>query len=265
MKKLFTISLICAIGHISFAQDTGGDEPTSTYDENISFYKTVPIRDLLGSMDELEDNGPQDFEFNPHEREAGCGVADLPFTVDPNLQSEMGKKDGSGWIKANWSGLSSSGYPPDPTGAAGQEHFIQAVNSKWRVYNKNGTSASGVFGLSSLWAGSSNDGDPIVMYDRFADRWFISQFQTSPPYKILIAVSETADALGAYYAYEFSFSSFPDYPKFSVWSNAYYMSLNTSGPDCIAFEREKMLLGDPTAGKINMSFPKVSTKGIFHG
>ncbi len=240
-----------------FAQETGNSPAESTYDENTGFYKLPPLRELFETMTPIDENQYEEIEYNPHQREAGCVVANLPFTVDPNLQSTMGKRDGSGWEKANWSALTGSGYPPDPTGAAGQDHYVQAVNSKYRVYNKDGTGASGVFGLSSLWPGSGSDGDPIVMYDRFADRWFISQFQTDGSNQILIAVSETSDPLGGYYAYSFSFSSFPDYPKFSVWSNAYYMTANTGGPDCIAFEREKMLLGDPTAGKINMSFPYV--------
>lgn len=257
MRKIFTISAAVAlVSGISFAQQQEDNiQMESTFEYNTGFFKTPPLRDLFKTLTPVDENAPIEKELNHHERNTTLDIDYNDHTEDPNVQTTMGTRDGSNWTKANWAALTGSGYPPDPTGAAGQDYYVQAVNSKYRVYNKDGSGASGVFNLSSLYPmTSSNDGDPIVMYDRFADRWFISQFGLSGN-KIFIAVSETADPLGAYYAYEFSFSSFPDYPKYSVWSNAYFMTANTSGPDCVAFEREKMLLGDPTAGKINMYFP----------
>jgi len=39
-------------------------------------------------------------------------------------------------------------------------------------------------------------------------------------------VSTTADATGTYNRYSFQFSNFPDYPKLSVWPDAYYTTYN---------------------------------------
>lgn len=158
--------------------------------------------------------------------------------------------------------------PPDTVGDVGPNHYVQAVNSTWRVYNKNGTPASPVLSLGDLWAtipgpcANSEDGDPIVLYDSYADRWLISQFCTvaNPNNHQLIAISQTSDPTGAYYMYDFMMpnNKFNDYPKFGVWPNGYYMTDNQFnqagtaflGAGAFAFDREKMLAGDPTASFI---------------
>lgn len=160
----------------------------------------------------------------------------------------------------NFAGQNGNSFPPDPTGAAGLDDFVQAVNTSFKVYSKTGLSLSGSMSLSNLWSGSSNEGDPIVLYDRHADRWFISQFQSGPD-RILIAISQTGDPTGSYYAYAFNFSQFPDYPKFSVWWDGYYMTSN-SNKTAIVFEREKMLAGDPTAQMVALSAPSASNAGF---
>lgn len=161
----------------------------------------------------------------------------------------------------NVNGQSGSGLPPDPTGAAGTDRYLQAVNTSFRAFLKtNGQGSGAAHNLSYLWAGSSDMGDPIVLYDRHADRWFISQFDT-PPNKVLIAVSETNNPSGAYYAYEFTLSQFPDYPKYSVWWDGYYMTSN-SNKTAVVFEREQMLAGNPDARMIALSAPNVINSGF---
>ena len=75
---------------------------------------------------------------------------------------------------------------------------------------------------------TTNDGDPVVLYDQFADRWLISQFTASSPYNECIAISKTADPTGAYnlYAFQLSTTDFPDYPHFGIAPDGYYMSVN---------------------------------------
>ncbi len=151
-------------------------------------------------------------------------------------------------------------FLPDPTGAAGPDRYVQAVNTAFRVYQKTGTPDGISSSLSSLWSGSDNLGDPIVMYDRHADRWFISQFNSGPN-RMLLAVSETPDPRGAYFTYEYTFSQFPDYPKFSIWWDGYYMTSN-SNKTAVVFERSRMLTGDPTARMIALSAPSVINSGF---
>lgn len=158
-------------------------------------------------------------------------------------------------------GQNGSGVPPDPTGAVGTDRYVQAVNTAYRVYLKsNGQGSGPAHNLSYLWPGSQDLGDPIVLYDRHADRWFISQFNYAPN-KILIAISETGDPAGSYYAYEFTLSQFPDYPKYSVWWDGYYMTSN-SNKTAVVFERDQMLIGNPDARMVALSAPGVINSGF---
>ena len=170
-----------------------------------------------------------------------------------------------------WAGMSkpcvgcSVGNPPDTNGAVGKAQYVEMVNVGLQVFDKlTGTSLLGPMPISSVWSGfggtceTANNGDPIVVYDRLADRWLISQFAsaspTAYPQDECIAISQTGDATGAWYRYHFHLTdkSIQDYPKFGVWPDGYYMSANVPvdirlGPQPFVFDRAKMLVGDPTA------------------
>jgi hypothetical protein len=150
--------------------------------------------------------------------------------------------------------------PPDPNGAAGLSQYVQIVNAAFAVYDKwTGDILAGPTYIKALWSGQNNncsisdDGDPIVLYDRLANRWVLSQFYTSSkPFLECIAVSQTSDATGAYYVYGFEYSGgfdsnddYPDYPKMSVWPDAYYATFVLyEGATACAYDRSKMLIGE---------------------
>lgn len=182
----------------------------------------------------------------------------LPDGVDPVLQTEPPTRAAAQTL-VNILGVTGNGLPPDPSGAAGPNHYVQAVNTSIRIYDKTGSALSGS-SLAALWPGSSNEGDPIVMYDRHADRWFMSQFQFSPN-EILIAISQTPDPTGSWHTYSFPMQQFPDYPKYSIWWDGYYMTSNSTHT-AVAFERDKMLVGDPNAGMVRLSAPSVFSNGF---
>jgi subtilisin-like proprotein convertase family protein len=158
--------------------------------------------------------------------------------------------------------------PPDTNGDVGPAHYVQTVNSSFRVWDKAGnpltplTTFPTLFGPLGAPCGSSDDGDPIVLYDQLADRWLISEFCTvaNPNNHQLIAISKTGDPTGAYYLYDFMMpnNKFNDYPHFGMWPDAYYMTdnqFNQAGTAFLqggvfAFDRTKMLIGDPAAGYI---------------
>ncbi|HEX8078419.1 MAG TPA: carboxypeptidase-like regulatory domain-containing protein, partial [Chthoniobacterales bacterium] len=158
--------------------------------------------------------------------------------------------------------------PPDTNGAVGPTQYVQMVNSVFSVYDKGGTRLSGPTNINELFAAlpadsrcrATNDGDPVVVYDQLADRWLLSQFAvrdddggTNGPYSECVAISQTSDATGAYYVYDFKLSTtvFQDYPHFGLWPDAYYMAthqFNQAGTEYLgqaawAFERDKMLNG----------------------
>ncbi|MBK7932933.1 MAG: carboxypeptidase regulatory-like domain-containing protein [Acidobacteria bacterium] len=164
--------------------------------------------------------------------------------------------------------------PPDMTGDVGPDHYVQVVNTLFRAYDKNGGALMPPTPLSSLFAplntvcSTRNDGLPVVLYDPMADRWLISQYcQAFPPFRQMIAVSKTGDPTGAYYVYEFAMPNIRinDFAKFGVWPDGYYMSTEEfigsdyAGTGMFAFDRSKMLAGDPTAGYVYFSRPSFST------
>ncbi len=256
------------------------------------FYVTPPVRDLPPDQTE-KDTG-----------QISAGGTERPIRVIPNQQmsrpiADGGEKDGAliepeATLRAmtieaptptgvNFEGLSSDdnnavfGFrvlPPDTIGDVGPTQYVQAVNLVWRVFDKSGTPLTPPRKLSSLFrpgsvCGSTDSGDPTVNYDALADRWVITQFAlpngTSGPFYQCIAVSQTGDATGAYYAYQFLVSQnvLNDYPKFGVWPDAYYMTTNEFrtnpppttfvGAGFYAFDRRKMLAGDPTASYVYFS------------
>lgn len=257
MKKLIITTLLFS-SYFGFSQDSTVGEGYQSVATNSEYFKTPPLRSLLGSNMGLANDIFQEYKVKDGKKTNSVGLEDLGIPennhIDPALQTEGPMYKASTSLIQSFNGLSGGG-PPDPSGAAGKNHYIQGKNTGYKVFNKDGSSAGFSNQLSSLWPGSTDDGDPIIMYDRYADRWFISQFQTATD-KILIAISETSDALGSYHAYTFDVptSGFPDYPKFGVWSNGYYMSANCSSNNCVVFEREKMLLGQ-SAQMVRMNFP----------
>ncbi|HST06502.1 MAG TPA: S-layer homology domain-containing protein [Chloroflexia bacterium] len=151
--------------------------------------------------------------------------------------------------------------PPDTNGDVGRDQYVQIVNSGFQVWSKTGTSLYGPANNNTLFTGfggpceARNDGDPIALYDAIADRWVLTWFTSSAPYMECIAVSASGDATLSWYRYAFldhnSGTTLGDYPKMGVWPDAYYMSTNefggSSGDGNYAYNRIKMLSGDPTA------------------
>jgi hypothetical protein len=156
--------------------------------------------------------------------------------------------------------------PPDPIGDVGPHHYVEMVNVTWAVYDKAGTMLLGPLRLGTLWHDfavhdcKSTSGDPVVLHDQLADRWILTQFTTAGPnYYNCVAVSATSDPTGEYYRYAFSTGpNFPDYPKYGVWPDAYFLSTREFAPDdsfagvgAYALERAAMIAGDPAARMVS--------------
>ena len=183
-----------------------------------------------------------------------------PDLADPVLQTSGGPNV-SATVTQNFDGIPSDGFaPPDTNGAAGLTQYVQMVNVDFAVYSKTGMLLLGPAPIHTLWAGfggpcTTNDGgDPIVNYDRIADRWVISQLEYSfpfGPFSTCVAVSTTSDATGTYNRYQFTYTNFNDYPKIGVWPDAYYASYNMFngvtgaflGSQACALDRSMMLVG----------------------
>ncbi len=154
-------------------------------------------------------------------------------------------------------GFTVNSAPPDTNGTVGATQYVQWVNSSFAIFNKSsGALIAGPTAGNTLWSGfgggcqTNNDGDPVVLYDKAAQRWVFSQFSVSTtPYLQCIAVSTTSDATGTYNRYSFQYGNFDDYPKMGVWSDGYYETFNMFngntfvGADACAYNRTAMLAG----------------------
>lgn len=156
----------------------------------------------------------------------------------------------------NFDGQGADGVaPPDTEGAVGATQYVQWVNTEYNVYNKTtGAKVLGPVSGNAFWSGfggscqTSNSGDIIVQYDKTAQRWFFSQpVFTGAPYMICVAVSTSSDATGTYHRYAFTVNpstDFPDYPKWGIWPDGYYLSFNgTSATQACSADRTAMLAG----------------------
>jgi hypothetical protein len=152
--------------------------------------------------------------------------------------------------------------PPDTNGAPGADQYVQIVNVTIAVYDKStGVPVMAPAAIHTLWTGfggpcefeTPDGGDPVVLYDHLAGRWLVSQLQYNSTFtqnEECVAVSTSSDATGTYNRYEFDFgANFPDYPKYGIWPDAYYNTINVfgrhsfAGAEACAFDRSAMLAG----------------------
>lgn len=231
------------------------------------FDKTPPLRDMkIVAVGERDRSWKDKVIGNEHRDESHLYSNKEAVPVDHVQQHEKGTRPTEGPIY-NFSGTPRiGGYtPPDPHGDVGPNHYFQMVNVSFSIYDKQGNLLYGPVDNSTLWNGfigpwtGTNDGDPIVVYDDFADRWIATQFAVNTSnnsYWQLVAVSETSDPLGAYYRYAYEFTPlFNDYPKFSVWPDGYYSTYNMfqggyAGNVSAVMDRDEMLVGNPDAQMI---------------
>src|SRR6266566_5180489 len=220
----------------------------------------------LTAMADLDDKDKKDKKVKPH-REIPGHAHGGPSATQPTSAAVVAAAPallnsfagvGNGFSGPNGT-FAVNSAPPDTNGAVGPNHYVETVNTSFAIFNKSGTPVYGPVPINQVWSGfgggcqANNDGDPTVVYDGIADRWVISQFSvTTTPYLMCVAVSTTGDPTGSYYRYSFSYGSvnFPDYPKLSVWPDAYYLTVNFfangttfAGAGVAALDRSKMLAG----------------------
>jgi hypothetical protein len=186
---------------------------------------------------------------------------------DPAVQASTGLQIGTtNGVNVPGVGQGDHGFsvqwaPPDTTGAVGDTQYVQWVNDQFAVFAKSTGAIVPGFPKpgNTIWKDfgggceTNNDGDPIVQYDKAANRWVLTQFSVSTlPYMQCVAISQTSDATGSYYRYAFSYGNtqFNDYPKLGVWPDGYYVSYNIfnngqffAGSKVCALDRARMLNG----------------------
>lgn len=210
--------------------------------------------------------------INPRSSKDGESLEIVPHRVEPSLdpllerQERAPREDVTRSISppdVNVEGISFTGaFPPDMVGDVGPNHYIQMVNdssggSVFAIYDKTGHLLAGPTSLQTLDTNPPQDqcasgrGDPIVLYDPLADRWLMSEFSVLSNV-LCVYISQTADPMsGGWFLYEFPTPSVPDYPKYAVWPDAYYVSSNEANQDAeptpaaYALDRNQMIQGLP--------------------
>ncbi|MEM6638558.1 MAG: dockerin type I domain-containing protein [Pseudomonadota bacterium] len=186
-----------------------------------------------------------------------------PHKIDPLLdvqrqQTLLGPQRMFTTPTLTFQGQTTGTSPPDTNGDVGKTYFAQTVNgpggTTLSFFRKtDGNQVVGPISMSSLAAAGSRcattaAGDAIAKYDAQADRWLLTEFtgsQSGPPHILCMYVARTDNPVtGGWFQYEFGYNSFPDYPKYGVWPNAYVATANRGGgPAIFAFERQRMLAG----------------------
>jgi hypothetical protein len=264
MKKISFLLFLCFTGFLTLAQQFQISRPSVK--RPVYFDVSPPLRDMAFLNKVKPDISWKDgvVRNNFNSRRIDSQIPAAGFR-DVSVQSQFGPLQTDTTIE-NFEGVGGGSYiPPDTYGDVGPNHYFQVVNCSYAVYNKSGTILLGPIGSGSVWNGmpnNTNSGDAVVVYDENADRWLFTQFSLpnfpAGPFYQMIAVSQTPDPTGSWYRYQYLFSDMPDYPKFGVWTDGYYMSCNRFsagntyyvGTGAAAFDRTRMLAGDPNAQMI---------------
>ena len=269
---LLCISLLCATLFLSaglaFSPQSSvaasNDQATLEVSPAVQHDVSPPLRGMSS-----QSQGAQSHREKPLKTIPGSTSNNLQ--PDPALQSSVNGSSIATTNGLNFAGVGAGDYgftpnaaPPDTNGAVGATQYVQWVNESFAVFNKSTGAIVAGFPKAgnTLWSGFgggcevNNDGDPIAQYDKAAGRWVLTQFSVTNPatygYLQCVAVSTTSDATGTYNRYAFSYgaSQFNDYPKLSVWPDAYYITYNIfnngstfGGAKACAFDRAKMTAG----------------------
>ncbi len=156
----------------------------------------------------------------------------------------------------------------DPTGAIGPNHYVYAFNTGFGILSRTGAVLLPEASLGTLFPGETL-GDPVVVYDKFADRFIIMEFSDSPN-GFLIAICQGPDPVNdGWFTYRFNTGTFPDYEKLSVWGDGYYITANkdqnapASNDVVFAVERDLMIAGNANAQMIGFPLPSAKNAGFY--
>jgi hypothetical protein len=174
----------------------------------LSHAVSPPVRDLppqAGREGELEEKARP--RRPPHE---GSGNVVDPVvqtsTNTPAAAQGLGQWEGLG---VGYPGFTLTGVPPDPNIAVGPNHIVQWVNNAFMVFDKSGAplmpapvSDSTFWGSLSTCYQFGGFSDPVVQYDRVANRWLVGEVAIPllpgflGQFAQCFAVSRTSDPTG---------------------------------------------------------------------
>ncbi len=156
-----------------------------------------------------------------------------PFLSPPSAilgGVEIGQSyDGIDFLESNCSCL-----PPDTNAAVGNNFVVETVNFQIRIFDKANGNIRLDEPLSSFF-GAFSRGDPYVVYDDTADRWYVVAFDSDAT-GLFLAVSVDGNPLHGFLpTYHLTdLGGFPDYPKLGFNQDAIFISFNDFGSGAAA-------------------------------
>jgi hypothetical protein len=287
LSLMAIIILLLSVQFVQAAPPAAQPDRGPKFTKPAAFDRSPTLRELASRAPARQAPQDRSAEVRDIRPDRGAFPPDRGHSGDGALQGAAGLLQPFTSISApltNFEGLSNVdnfnifGFrvnPPDPNGDVGPNHYVEMINLVFAVYDKQGNLLLGPVDTGSLWAGFPIDectdpsGDPIVIYDQFADRWILTQFTTRGidypdeplnPFYNCVAISTSGDPTGSYYRYAFTTGyNFPDYPKYGVWTHSYIITTREFGildPEVYAIgvyglERNKMIDGHPDARMVS--------------
>lgn len=225
---------------------------------------------------------PEREEPEPHPIELpGRPAVGAPIEVPaPTAPAPPPIKNFDGLDFASWG----AGHPPDTNGDVGPTYYVETINTSIGIYRKSDGVRIAAFTFNTLMSqgnfgnlcDTNNFGDPVVVYDSFEDRWIITDFAfkldgsgnvVNPPGSFeCFAASKTGDPVaGGWNFYSINTAGgLGDYPKFGIWPDGLYMSVNMFGyaagsgylgPRVYALNKAQMYSGSPTVQIVTFDGP----------
>jgi len=264
MKKLITILVVLHLSLFTIHETSAQRNYIPKVVKPVFSGKTKAIRDtrivILGPLNhigEFASNPLPDIDFDE------SLITEDKLNLE-NTQDFHGSSKGISTL-LNIEGMDNlqGGWPADPNGDIGIDHYVQTVNSSFAIYSRSGEILYGPVAYQSIFESfpgpwnEINWCDPVMCYDHMADRWIFTTMSYELDQRIFYemnAVSITSDPMGEYYCYAYEFEDVNDYPKMSVWPNGYYITYNIFTPTwqikhslVSVVDRQAMLDGEPDA------------------
>ncbi|RMG62497.1 MAG: hypothetical protein D6715_12230, partial [Calditrichaeota bacterium] len=166
--------------------------------------------------------------------------------------------------------------PPDPSGAAGPNHVVSAVNTSIEWFTKAGVNqhSGSLADFFSSVSPQTNTFDPKVLYDQYNNRFVVVTLERvdSPRRsRIFVAVSDDSDPNGTWYFLDIDSKltiggseTWADYPGLGVSAEAVYITANMFSFFPGTFEGSRLWIIDKTgfysggAAVVNMYDPSTA-------
>lgn len=129
------------------------------------------------------------------------------------------------------------GIPPDPHVAVGPNHVVATINSRFKIFDRNGNVLKSIIAdnFFTTLLPNADTFDPQIIYDHFDNRWFMlwdNQNDATFTSNFLIAVSDDSDPLGIWYTYALPsnkngstvVTNWGDFPQVGFDDKAIYIS-----------------------------------------